>query len=59
MNRICCQSFEYFLSLEAAMHRESWIPVIILILSNILRLPEQKVRPLTWSPLSPAPAVTS
>ena len=43
VHRICCLSFEYFLSLEAAMHRESWIPVIILILSNLLRLPEEKV----------------
>lgn len=50
--RICSQCFEYFLSLEAEMHRESWIPVIILILSNLLRLPDLKVC-LDMSTLSP------
>lgn len=51
--RICSQCFEYFLSLEAEMHRESWIPVIILILSNLLRLPDPKVW-LYMSTLSPS-----
>lgn len=39
------------------MHRESWIPVIILMLSNLLRLPEQKVSPLNCP--RDAPAVMS
>jgi len=40
---ICLTSFEYFLSLEAEMHREAWSTVIILIISKMNKLPDDKV----------------
>ncbi|KAI1295380.1 Brefeldin A-inhibited guanine nucleotide-exchange protein 1 [Halotydeus destructor] len=41
---VCLTAFEYFLSLEAEMHREAWSPVIILIVSKLIKLPDDKFR---------------
>ena len=40
---ICYSSLEYYLTLEAEMHRDSWSSVIILIMSKLLSLPDDKV----------------
>ena len=40
---LCHSSLEYYLTLEAEMHRDSWSSVIILIMSKLLSLPDDKV----------------
>ena len=40
---LCYSSLEYYLTLEAEMHRDSWSSVIILIMSKLLNLPDDKV----------------
>lgn len=40
---LCYSSLEYYLTLEAEMHRDSWTSVIILIMSKLLNLPNDKV----------------
>ncbi|RWS13810.1 brefeldin A-inhibited guanine nucleotide-exchange protein 1-like isoform X6 [Dinothrombium tinctorium] len=42
--RICYSALEYYLLLEADMHREAWSCVIILILSKLNELPDDKFR---------------
>jgi brefeldin A-inhibited guanine nucleotide-exchange protein len=40
---LCNSSLEYYLTLENEMHRDSWTSVIILIMSKLLSLPDDKV----------------
>jgi len=41
---LCYSSLEYYLTLEAEMHRDSWTSVIILIMSKLSSLPNDKFR---------------
>jgi brefeldin A-inhibited guanine nucleotide-exchange protein len=40
---LCQRSFQYYLSLDAEMHRDAWTNVIILIITKLNKLPDHKV----------------
>jgi len=49
LTAICQSALQYYHSLEGEMHRETWTPVILLILSKLNKLSDDKVRALTES----------
>ncbi|EDO41902.1 predicted protein [Nematostella vectensis] len=51
--RICKESLMYYLSLESSSHREAWTSLLLLFLSRILRLDDErfKIHASTYYPL--------
>lgn len=44
---VCRDSLEYFLSLQSDSHREAWGSLMILLITRLLKLPDDRVSSLT------------
>lgn len=41
---VCKEAFEYFMLLQSEAHREAWTSLLLLVLTRIIKMPDQRVR---------------
>lgn len=40
---ICCEALEYFAGVQSEAHRDAWTSILLLILTRILKMPDERV----------------
>jgi brefeldin A-inhibited guanine nucleotide-exchange protein len=46
---VCKESIGYFLTLQTEAHRDAWISLLLLLMTRLLKMPDERVsKPLTW-----------
>lgn len=40
---VCCEALEYFTALQHEAHRDAWTSILLLILTRILKMPDERV----------------